>query len=149
MSHLRSRERHSEPRCTRSFLTCHRRSKFHSSCAALALISCETPRLPPWVHRSLHSHRIRVPGYVFHVDHDLRVPVDRPKTHAVIAADPRPTFGPTYVDNHCHVCISAKVPCRIQPRFPSRPLNVLPHVQPCNQFARSIAILVSRLFYNI
>lgn len=82
------RERHSAPRRARSFLTCHRRSKFHSSCAALALISCETLRLPPWVHRFLHSRRIRcrrAPGHIFHVDHDLRVPVDRPKTHAVIA----------------------------------------------------------------
>lgn len=109
--------------CARSFLTCHRRSKFHSSCASLALISCETPPLPLWVHR----RRCRSSGYVFHLNHDLRAP-PASQRHTVIATDSRPTFRPTYVDNYCCVYVfTLTVPCQIRSRFSS--LKVSSYVQ--------------------
>lgn len=85
----------------RSFLTCHQHSKFHS-CTRAPLIWCETLPLPPADALLLAfaplSNRLCIPRG----SRSRRPDEDTVK---VIVADPRPTFGPTYVGNYCHVCI--------------------------------------------
>lgn len=74
-------------------------SKFHSSCA---LISCETLPLPPADASLLAFAPLRNRLCIPRGSRSCRPAKDIAE---VIAPDPRPTFGPTYVGNYCHVCV--------------------------------------------
>lgn len=99
---------------SRSFLTCHQRSKFHSS---RALISCETLPLPPAGASLLAFASLNDRLCIPHGSRSCRAAEDTVEViaepiHALLSGPPTWAIIVMYV-------FLVAVPCRIPPRFPS------------------------------